>query len=99
MPASQFPSPGLIVLGLNYGRSAFSATHFSRCKTVPESDLTPFICRAACKHYDGVKDARDGISKEFCWYGRSHLVGGSLPCEHFEDGNPVYDDEDSILRL
>jgi len=41
----------------------------------------------------------DGIFKEFCCYGRSYLIEGSRSCKHFEDKNPVYDDEDGILRF
>ena len=68
-------------------------------KTVPKSILTPDICRAGCKHYDGVKDVNDGIFKEFCCYGRSCKIKESSPCDHFEDKNPLYDEEDGILRL
>jgi hypothetical protein len=67
--------------------------------TVPEDDLTPFICRGGCKHYDGIKDARDGIFKEFCCYERSCLIKGSRSCYYFEGKNPVYDDDDGILRF
>ena len=67
--------------------------------TVPKNNLTPFICREGCKHYDGVTDAMDGIFKEFCCYGRSCLIKGSRSCDHFEDKNIVYDDEDGILRF
>jgi hypothetical protein len=66
--------------------------------TVPESNLTPFICREGCKHYDSVTDARDGIFKEFCCYGRSYLIKDSSSCAPFEDKNPVYDD-DGIFRF
>ena len=68
-------------------------------KTVHKSNLTPFICRDGCKHYDGVTDARDGIFKEFCCYGRSYVIKETRPCDHFEDKNPVYDYEDGILRF
>jgi hypothetical protein len=67
--------------------------------TVPESNLTPFICRSGCKHYDAVKDVNDGIFKEFCCYGRSYRIQDSRSCDQFEDKNPVYDDEDGMLRL
>jgi len=64
-----------------------------------ENNLTPFICRSGCKHYDGATDANDRIFKEFCCYGRSYRIEGSRPCDHFEDKNPVCYDEDGILRL
>jgi len=67
-------------------------------KNVPTSNLTLFICRAGCKHYDSVTDATDGIFKEFCCYGRSYLIKESRPCDHFEDKNPVCDG-DGILRF
>jgi len=72
---------------------------FQPKKNVHKSNLTPFICREGCKHYDGVTDARDAIFKEFCCYGRSYLIKGTRSCDHFEDKNPVYDDEDGILRF
>ena len=53
-------------------------------KTVPTSNLTPDICRAGCKHYDGVTDATDGIFKEFCCYGHSYLIEGSRSYNHFD---------------
>ena len=65
----------------------------------PESNLTPFICRRGCKHYDGVTDVNDGLFKEYCCYGRSPLIKESSSCNNFEDKNPVYDDEDGILRF
>jgi hypothetical protein len=68
-------------------------------KTVPASNLTPFIYRAGCKHYDGVIDVNDGIFKEYCCYERSYLIKESSSCNHFEDKNPVCDDEDGILRF
>jgi hypothetical protein len=68
-------------------------------KTLPASNLTPFICREGCKHYDGVTDATDGIFKEFCCYGRSYLIKETRSCNHFEDKNPVCNDEDGILRF
>jgi hypothetical protein len=67
--------------------------------TVPKSDLTPFICREGCKHYDSVTDATTGIFKEFCCYGRSYLIKESRSCDHFEDKNPVFNDDDGILRF
>jgi hypothetical protein len=72
---------------------------FQPKKSVHKSNLTPFICREGCKHYDGVKDASDGIFKEFCCYGRSCKIKESSSCDHFEDKNPVWDEEDGILRL
>lgn len=80
------------VKGLDSAEALFVGIHSAE-ETVPESDLTPFMCRAGCKHYDGVKNVGDGSLKEFCWYGRSHLIEGARPCDHFEDGNPVYDDK------
>jgi hypothetical protein len=68
-------------------------------KTVPQNNLTPFICRDGCKHYDGVKDATDGICKEFCCHGHSYLIEETRSCDNFEDNNPVGVDEDGILRL
>jgi hypothetical protein len=69
-------------------------------KTVHKSNLTPLICRDGCKHYDGVKDAMDGIFKEFCCYERSYLIEETRSCDHFEDKDPVYDDEeDGILKF
>jgi hypothetical protein len=44
-------------------------------------------------------DATEGIFKEFCCYGRSYLTEGSRSCNHFEDTNPVNDEEDGILRF
>jgi hypothetical protein len=73
---------------------------FAQPKTsAPESKLTPFICRRGCKHYDSVTDATDGIFKEYCCYGRSYLIKESSSCNHFEDKNPVCDDDDGILRF
>ena len=77
----------------------FSDPSFPLQNIHPEDNLTPFICRDGCKHYDGVIDARDGIFKEFCCYGRSYLIKESSSCDHFEDTNPVYDDDDGILRF
>lgn len=68
-------------------------------KSVHTSNLTPFICRDGCKHYDGVKDEKGDIFTEFCCYGRSYLIKESSSRNHFEDKNPVYDDEDGILRF
>jgi hypothetical protein len=59
----------------------------------------PSICGEGCKHYDGVTDAMDGIFKEFCCYGRSYLIKESISCNHFEDKNALYDEEDGILRF
>ena len=49
--------------------------------------------------FAGVTDARDGIFKEFCCYGRSYLIKETRPCDHFEDKNPVYDEDAGILRF
>ena len=57
------------------------------------------MCKEGCKHYDGVTDAMDGIFKEFCCYGRSYLIKETRSCDHFIDTNPVYDEEDGILRF
>jgi len=77
-----------------------AADPFSQPKNnVHKSYLTPFICREGCKHYDSVTDATDGIFKEFCCYGRSVRIKESRSCNHFEDKNPVYDEEDGILRF
>jgi hypothetical protein len=43
--------------------------------------------------------SRDPIVTEFRWYGGSNLIKESRYCDHFEDRNPVYDEEDSILRF
>ena len=72
---------------------------YQQQKTVHESNLTPFICRDGCKHYDGVEDAKYGIVKEFCCYGRSCLIRESSSYSHSEDKNPVYDEDDGILRF
>jgi hypothetical protein len=77
----------------------FSDPSFQLQNTPPENHLTPFICKAGCKHYDGVKDATSGIFKEFCCYGRSYLIEETRSCDHFEDKNTAYDDEDGILRF
>jgi hypothetical protein len=78
---------------------SFTDPFFQPKKTVNTSTPTPFICREGCKHYDGVKDATDGIFKEFCCHGRSYLIEETRSCDHFEDKNPVYDEEDGILRF
>jgi hypothetical protein len=81
-------------------RSAFSTDPFFPIqKTLPVGEFRPFICREGCKHYDGVTDARDGIFKEFCCYGRSYLIKGSSSCDHFEEKDTVHDDQDGILRF
>jgi hypothetical protein len=72
---------------------------FTIQKTVHKSNITPFICREGCKHYDGVTDVNDGNFKEFCCYGRRCRIEGSRSCNHFEDKNQVYDEEDGILRF
>ena len=53
--------------------------------TVPTSHLTPFICKNGCKHYDGVKDAKDGMFKEFCCYGRSYLIKETIMRHSFQN--------------
>jgi hypothetical protein len=64
-----------------------------------ENNLTPLICRSGCKHYDGVTDVNNGLFKELCCYGRSYRLEESGPCDHFEDNNSLYDEEDGILRF
>jgi hypothetical protein len=76
-----------------------SDSFFPLQNTVPTSNLTPLICRDGCKHYDSITDATDGIFKEFCCYGRSFRLEGSHTCDHYEDGDPVYGEEDGILRF
>jgi hypothetical protein len=41
----------------------FTDPFFQLKKIVPKSNLTPLICRGGCKHYDGVADVNDGISR------------------------------------
>jgi hypothetical protein len=49
-------------------------------------------------HYGGVR-CKNGIFKEYCCCGHSYLIQGSHPCHDFEDGTPVNDEEDGILRF
>ncbi|MGO9137252.1 MAG: hypothetical protein ACLP9S_04625 [Syntrophales bacterium] len=46
--------------------------------------LTPSLCRGGCKHYDGVKDVKDGKLKEYCWRIGGQKISNGCICGQFE---------------
>jgi hypothetical protein len=53
--------------------------------------LTPELCRARCKDYDGVKDVNDGVFKEFCLKQKGSKILDGDVCRHYEseESNPA----------